>query len=131
MVNARKALAAFTVALLAGGIGWVALQASDHDDGETDRKARSLNLTDLYVFRENDQDSGAAAGSLVFVMNTNPRSVARQQYYFSTNARYEFHLTQRMNQTAPVTGADDVTQIGRASCRERGQIPVNQVAGRT
>jgi len=109
MVNFKKALAAFTVALLAGGIGWVAIQASDHDDGETDRKARSLNLTDLYVFRENDQDNGAAAGNLVFVMNTNPRSVARQQYYFSTNARYEFHLTQRASATAPVTGADDVT----------------------
>jgi len=43
------------------------------------------------------------------VMGTNPRSVARQQYYFSTNARYEFHLTQRMNNTASVSGADDVT----------------------
>jgi hypothetical protein len=109
MVNAKKFLAAFAVALLAGGIGWVALRASDHDDGETDRKSRSLNLTDLYVFRENDQDSGAAAGNLVFVMGTNPRSVARQQYYFSTNARYEFHMTQRASGTAAVTGADDVT----------------------
>jgi hypothetical protein len=109
MVNAKKSLSAFAVALLAGGIGWVAIQASDHDDGETDRKARSLNLTDLYVFRENDQDNSAAAGNLVFVMNTNPRSVARQQYYFSTNARYEFHMTQRASKTAPVTGADDVT----------------------
>src|SRR5687768_15101052 len=109
MVNLKKSLAAVSVALLAGAIGWVGVLASDHDDGETDRKSRSLNLTDLYVFRENDQDTGAAAGNLVFVMGTNPRSVARQQYYFSTNARYEFHLTQRMNQTAPVTGADDVT----------------------
>ena len=108
-MNFRKALAALAVALLAGAIGWVAVRASDHDDGETDRKARSLNLTDLYVFREHDQDSGAAAGNLVLIMNTNPRSVARQQYYFSTNARYEFHLTQRANATAPVTGADDVT----------------------
>jgi len=108
-VNLKKALAAFTVALLAGAIGWVGVLASDHDDGETDKKSRSLNLTDLYVFRENDQDTGAAAGSLVFVMGSNPRSVARQQYYFSTNARYEFHLTQRMNVSAPITGADDVT----------------------
>ena len=108
-MNLRKALAALAVALLAGAIGWVAVRASDHDDGETDRKSRSLNLTDLYVFRENDQDSGAAAGNLVLIMNTNPRSVARQQYYFSTNARYEFHLTQRVDKFAAVTGADDVT----------------------
>ena len=108
-MNLKKALAALTVALLAGAIGWMAVRASDHDDGETDRKSRSLNLTDLYVFRENDQDSGAAAGNLVFIMNTNPRSVARQQYYFSTNARYEFHMTQRASGTAPVTGAADVT----------------------
>jgi len=109
MVNLKKATAALAVALLAGAIGWVGVRASDHDDGETDRKSRSLNLTDLYVFRENDQDSGAAAGNLVFIMGTNPRSVARQQYYFSTNARYEFHLTQRTDKNAPVTGADDVT----------------------
>lgn len=108
-MNLRNALAALTVALLAGAIGWVAVRASDHDDGETDRKSRSLNLTDLYVFRENDQDSGAGAGNLVLVMNTNPRSVARQQYYFSTNARYEFHLTQRADKFAAVTGGDDVT----------------------
>jgi len=108
-VNLKNATAALAVALLAGAIGWVGVRASDHDDGETDRKSRSLNLTDLYVFRENDQDSGAAAGSLVLIMNTNPRSVARQQYYFSTNARYEFHLTQRADKLAPVTGGDDVT----------------------
>lgn len=106
---ARKLSAALATALLAGAIGWVGVRASDHDDGETDKKSRSLNLTDLYVFRENDQDSGAAAGNLVFIMGTNPRSVARQQYYFSTNARYEFHLTQRADKNAPVTGADDVT----------------------
>jgi Domain of unknown function (DUF4331) len=109
MVKMKNILAAVAVALLAGAIGWVGVLASDHDDGETDKKSRSLNLTDLYVFRETDQDTGAAAGNLVFVMGSNPRSVARQQYYFSTNARYEFHLTQRMDNTAPVSGADDVT----------------------
>ena len=82
-MNAKKILSAVAVALLAGAIGWVGVRASDHDDGETDKKSRSLNLTDLYVFRENDQDSGAAAGNLVFIMGTNPRSVARQQYYFA------------------------------------------------
>ena len=108
MVSMKKILAALTVALLAGAIGWVGVYASDHDDGETDKKSRSLNLTDLYVFRENDQDTGAGAGTLALVMGSNPRSVARQQYFFSTNARYEFHLTQRMSNSAPVTGADDV-----------------------
>ena len=107
-MNLKKATAALAVALLAGAIGWMGVRASDHDDGETDRKARSLNLTDLYVFREHDQDSSAAAGNLVLIMNTNPRSVARQQYYFSTNARYEFHLSQRTDKLAAVTGADDV-----------------------
>ena len=106
---ARKTFAALAVALLAGAIGWIGVRASDHDDGETDKKSRSLNLTDLYVFRENDQDNAAAAGNLVFIMGTNPRSVAQQQYYFSTNARYEFHLTQRVDKNAPVTGTDDVT----------------------
>src|SRR5262245_5352988 len=130
MVNAKKILSAFAVALLAGGIGWVAIQASDHDDGETDRKARSLNLTDLYVFRENDQDNGAAAGNLVFVMNTNPRSVARQQYYFSTNARYEFHMTQRSSKTAPVTGANDVTlrfEFGAPDANSKQPVTVTAI----
>jgi hypothetical protein len=87
------------------------LRASDHDDGETDTKGRNVNLTDLYVFREIDQTgpSGEPAGNLVFVMNTNPRSVARQQYYFSPRARYEFHATRIDNNNAPATGKADVT----------------------
>ncbi len=85
------------------------LMASDHDDGEVDTKGRNLNLTDLYAFREKDQNSGAADGDLVLVMNTNPRSVARQQYYFSTNARYEFKLSRVANKDATPTGQEDVT----------------------
>ena len=120
MVNAKKVLSTFAVALLAGGIGWVAIQASDHDDGETDRKARSLNLTDLYVFRENDQDNGAAAGNLVFVMNTNPRSVARQQYYFSNNARYELHFTRVADTNVAPTGLEGLVFAPRnAAAGER------------
>ncbi|MEX0766486.1 MAG: DUF4331 family protein, partial [bacterium] len=57
------------------------LVASDHDDGEMDLKGRALNITDLYAFRERDQNSAAADGDLVFIMNVNPRSLARQQYY--------------------------------------------------
>lgn len=68
------------------------LTASDHDDGETELKGRNLNLTDLYAFREVDQNPGAFQSDLILIMNTNPRSVARQQYYFSTTARYEFKV---------------------------------------
>lgn len=79
------------------------LTASDHDDGETELKGRHLNLTDLYVFREGDQTGNAAQNShLIFIMNTNPRSVARQQYYFSTRARYEFKIERASSpDTAP------------------------------
>lgn len=70
-------------------------KTSDHDDGEVDTKGRNRNLTDLFVFRERDQNSNAASENLIFVMNTNPRSLAGQQYYFSTNARYEFKVTHR------------------------------------
>lgn len=85
------------------------IMASDHDDGEVDTKGRNLNLTDLYVFREKDQNPNAADGDLVLVMNTNPRSVARQQYYFSNNARYEFKLTRVADKEATPTGQEDVT----------------------
>lgn len=85
------------------------LIASDHDDGEYDGKGRSLNLTDLYAFREKDQNQGAADGDLVLVMNSNPRSIARQQYFFSTNARYEFKLTRVADKEATPTGQEDVT----------------------
>jgi hypothetical protein len=82
--------------------------ASDHDDGETSTKGRNVNLTDLYVFREKDQNANAKDGDIVFVMNTNPRSVARQQYYFSNNARYEFHVTRVADKNAIPTGKEDV-----------------------
>jgi Domain of unknown function (DUF4331) len=85
------------------------LMASDHDDGEVDTKGRNLNLTDLYAFREQDQNSAAAADDLVLVMNTNPRSVARQQYFFSTNARYEFKLSRVADKDVTPTGKEDVT----------------------
>jgi hypothetical protein len=84
------------------------LMASDHDDGEVDAKGRSLNLTDLYAFREQDQNSNANPGDIVLVMNSNPRSIARQQYYFSTNARYEFKLTRVANKDATPTGQEDI-----------------------
>ncbi len=89
--------------------GTVYVHASDHDDGETEIKGRNLNLTDLYVFRESDQNPTASPGNLVFIMNSNPRSLARQQYYFSTRARYEFKVSQVDNNNATPTGKADVT----------------------
>jgi hypothetical protein len=86
-----------------------ALLASDHDDGETDTKGRNLSLTDLYAFRDKDQNPASNSDDLVLVMNTNPRSVARQQYFFSTNARYEFKLTRVADKDATPTGQEDVT----------------------
>lgn len=96
-------LSAFLVFQSAG------LRASDHDDGEVDTKGRNVNLTDLYVFREQDQQPTAKPDDLVFVMNTNPRSVARQQYFFSPNAQYNFKVTRVTDNNAAPTGKEDVT----------------------
>lgn len=96
------------VVLVLGAVG-AFVRASDHDDGENDLKARALNLTDLYVFRERDQNPRAAEDNLVLVMNTNPRSVARQQYYFSSNARYEFKIGRVGDKDAMATGQADLT----------------------
>lgn len=85
------------------------LNASDHDDGATDTKGQNLNLTDLYVFRDGDQNPNASTQDLVLIMNTNPRSLARQQYFFSTRARYEFNIARVANNNATPTGKPDVT----------------------
>jgi hypothetical protein len=108
------------------------LRASDHDDGETDTKGRNMNLTDLYVFREIDQTPGVPEGDMVFVMNTNPRSVAREQYYFGTRARYEFHVTRIANNNDPATGRKDVTlrfEFGEPN-GARQRIKVTVLAGK-
>lgn len=84
-------------------------QASDHDDGENDKKARALNLTDLYLFKESSQISGGSANHLVFVMNSNPRSLPQQQYYFSSTARYDFRISRvGTSNAAAVTGSNDI-----------------------
>jgi hypothetical protein len=100
---------------MAGGLVGMALAlglvASDHDDGEIDAKGRSLALTDLYVFRESDQNGSASANDLILVMNTNPRSLPQQQYFFSTQARYEFHATRNTaaEKTTRPSGRKDFT----------------------
>jgi hypothetical protein len=101
------------------------LMASDHDDGEVDTKGRNLNLTDLYAFREQDQNPAAKPDDLVLIMNTNPRSIARQQYFFSTNARYEFKLSRVSDNNATPTGKEDMTlrfEFGAPDARKQQPI---------
>lgn len=84
---------------------------SDHDDGVSDIKTQALNLTDLYVFREDNQTGRSAdQGNLILIMNTSPRSLPEQQYYFSTGASYQFHLTRvnADNKNTPPTGTSDI-----------------------
>jgi hypothetical protein len=103
----RKTILAIELALivvLTPGI----IAASDHDDGEVDIKGRTVNLTDLYVYREKDQNSSAADGDLVLTMNSNPRSLARYQYYFSTTALYQFYITQVGDVNSTPTGRADI-----------------------
>jgi hypothetical protein len=110
-MNLKKILGLGGVLLgvtLIGGVGAFYVNASDHDDGETEIKGRNLNLTDLFVFREQDQNPNASEGDLVFIMDTNPRSLANQQYYFSTRARYEFKVSRVTNNDATPTGVPDV-----------------------
>lgn len=124
-----KLLAGVSLLAFSLTVGWATLTpkhvtASDHDDGEVDTKGRNLNLTDLYVFREQDQNPAANKDDLILVMNTNPRSVARQQYYFSTNAQYEFKITRITNRDATPTGREDV--ILRFEFREPNNIGEQQ-----
>ena len=76
--------------------------ASDHDDGELDLKSRALNLTDHFAFTP---DGGT---NMALVMYFNPRSLPGRQYFLSTNARYEFHLTKVASRTAAVAPKDDI-----------------------
>lgn len=76
--------------------------ASDHDDGETDLKARSLNLTDHYAFKPASDPT-----QLALVMYVNPRSLPARQYTLSTGARYEFHVSKAAARTSIPTAAED------------------------
>jgi hypothetical protein len=77
--------------------------ASDHDDGEIDLKGRALNLTDHFAFK-----SPASPDQLSLIMYFNPRSLPGKQYFLSTNARYEFHVSRAANKNAAPTVADDI-----------------------
>lgn len=76
--------------------------ASDHDDGETDLKARALNLSDHFAFRSPSDPS-----QLSLIMYFNPRSLPGKQYTLSTKARYELHVSKAATRTAAPTAKDD------------------------
>ncbi len=116
--------------LTLGGVATY-INASDHDDGEVDVKGRNLNITDVYAFREKDQNPNASEDDLILVMNTNPRSLARHQYYFSTNARYEFHIDSVANKDAKVTGQPDMTlrfEFGAPNGNQEQEITVTAIS---
>src|SRR5678815_4148447 len=99
----RKFILGGLALLTAAGIATTKFAvASDHDDGETDIKARALNLTDHFAFR-----SPAATSELSLIMYFNPRSLPGRQYFLSTNARYEFHVSKVASKTATPTTKDD------------------------
>jgi hypothetical protein len=77
-------------------------EASDHDDGENDRKARALNLTDHFAFK-----SPANPNELALIMYFNPRSLPGRQYTMSTNARYELHVSKVADKLAAPSVKDD------------------------
>ena len=107
---AKLAGVALTAGVVAAAFHTTApVKASDHDDGETNIKARNLNLTDLYVFREDWQTNNPAHSTrMVFIMNTNPRSLPRQQYFFNTNAIYTFWVSRRASRDGAPTGVPDM-----------------------
>lgn len=91
-------LTVIAVVALAGRTGY----ASDHDDGETDLKARALNLSDHFTFK-----SPADPTQLSMIMYFNPRSLPGKQYSLSTKARYELHVSKVADKTATPTAKDD------------------------
>jgi len=97
----KKLLAAGSALALAAIVGttYRGVQASDHDDGETDLHSRALNLTDHYAFK--------SGNDLSLIMYVNGRSLPGRQYALSTNARYEFHVSEAASKTAVPTAAED------------------------
>jgi len=88
---------AIAVVAIGGRTGY----ASDHDDGETDLKARALNLSDHFTFKTKD------GSQLAMIMYFNPRSLPGKQYFLSTKARYEIHLSKVNAKTDAPTAKDD------------------------
>lgn len=91
-------VAVVAVTAIAGRVGY----ASDHDDGETDLKARALNLSDHFAFK-----SPSDPTQLALIMYFNPRSLPGKQYTLSTKARYELHVSKVTTRTTAPTNAED------------------------
>ncbi len=102
----KRVLAATGVSLLLGVAVVAAFhksgEASDHDDGESDVKARALNLTDHFAFK-----SPANPAEMSIITYFNPRSLPSRQYTMSTQARYEQHVTKINAKGDAATGKDD------------------------
>ncbi len=99
----KLVLAALPVALAGALATYGSMSyASDHDDGDTDLKSRALNLTDHFTFNEPD-----AAANTVITTYFNPRSLPGKQYFLSTAARYEQHVSKVASKTATPTASDD------------------------
>jgi len=105
-------LAVIAVIAIGGRTGY----ASDHDDGETDLKARALNLSDHFAFK-----SPGDPTKLSLIMYFNPRSLPGKQYTLSTKARYELHVSKVAARTTAPTGNDElpVPVRGRPGRRQR------------
>jgi hypothetical protein len=102
-----KKLGRFTAASLIAGMALIGgatttALASDHDDGETDIKSRALNLSDHYAFK-----TPGSSTDMTLIMYFNPRSLPGRQYYMSTQARYEFHVSKAATKTSMPTAKDD------------------------
>jgi hypothetical protein len=98
-------LAVSAVALasaLGAGTYFSKSEASDHDDGERDIKARALNLTDHFAFKSPENPL-----ELSLIMYINPRSLPGKPYFLSAKARYEFHVTKVANRLAPAAPKND------------------------
>jgi len=98
VLGSMSALAVIAAVAISGRT----VYASDHDDGETDLKARALNLSDHFAFR-----SPADPTKLTMIMYFNPRSLPGKQYALSTKARYELHVSKAATRTSTPTKADD------------------------
>jgi hypothetical protein len=92
-------------------------QASDHDDGDADLKGRALNLTDHFAFK-----SPASPDELSIITYFNPRSLPGRQYFMSTEARYEQHITLVSDKTATPTGQDDFVLRYEAGAPDAGGV---------
>lgn len=74
-------------------VGTPSLLASDHDDGQAEALTADVNITDLFVFREGDQNGVVGDNeNLIFILNTYPRALPQTQVYFNTKAYYEFYI---------------------------------------